>query len=270
MAKNDFQYGGWYYYTLQRGTIMTLISPSDCTLSWQWIHQVAAPCNVTRSFGIMPLNSSGGSTLQCGRWLWDDMPWNSPKRPPYWNYTSGFEFDHITAVDMLFCASVQICFPNLTALSRKKTTLCRFSRWRISAILDCRSPIMFFLKLMHDSYRSSTDTKNALGCTDSCRLLSFWEHLLFAFWRQDPRWGISYSIGQTKSGAGTTKLAPSASWALNICLTASPVLFATTDLILVQISPKFNRTIRNPLPVYSETFVMMGVLVLLLGNKKRH
>jgi len=36
MAKNDFQYGG---YTLQCGTIMTLISPDDCTLRcgmWLW------------------------------------------------------------------------------------------------------------------------------------------------------------------------------------------------------------------------------------------
>jgi len=32
MAKNDFQYGGWNSYTLQCGTIMTLISPDDCTL----------------------------------------------------------------------------------------------------------------------------------------------------------------------------------------------------------------------------------------------
>ena len=95
--------------------------------SWQWIHQVAAPCNVirgsgmtchwirpvaascnvTRSSGIMTLNSPGGSTLQCGRWLWDDMPLNSPKRPPYWNSTSGFYFDHIIAVDMLFCISLR-------------------------------------------------------------------------------------------------------------------------------------------------------------------
>ena len=46
-------------------------------------------------------------TLQCGRWLWDDMPLNSPKRPPYWHYTSGFDFDHITAVDMSFCTSLR-------------------------------------------------------------------------------------------------------------------------------------------------------------------
>jgi len=39
MAKNDFQYGGWNSYTLQCGTIMTLISPGDCTLRcgmWLW------------------------------------------------------------------------------------------------------------------------------------------------------------------------------------------------------------------------------------------
>jgi len=36
------------------------------------------------------------------------MPLNSPKHPPYWNSTSGFDFDHITAaVDMSFCTSLQ-------------------------------------------------------------------------------------------------------------------------------------------------------------------
>ena len=76
MAKNHFQYGGWNYYTLQCGTITTLVSPGDCT-------------------------------LQCGMWLWDDMPCNLPERPPYWNFTSGFDFDHITAVDMSFCTSLR-------------------------------------------------------------------------------------------------------------------------------------------------------------------
>jgi len=35
------------------------------------------------------------------------MPWNSPERVPYWNSTSGFDFDHITAVNMSFCTSLQ-------------------------------------------------------------------------------------------------------------------------------------------------------------------
>jgi len=41
----------------------------------------------------MTVNSPSGSTLQCDTWLWDDMPLNSPKRPPYWNSTSSFDFD---------------------------------------------------------------------------------------------------------------------------------------------------------------------------------
>jgi len=52
MTTNDFQYSGWNSYTLQYGTIMTMISPGDCT-------------------------------LQCGMWLWNDMSLNSPKRPQY-------------------------------------------------------------------------------------------------------------------------------------------------------------------------------------------
>jgi len=48
-------------------------------------------------------------TLQCGTWLWGDMPLNlpKPKREPYWNSTSGFDIDHITAVDMSFCTSLR-------------------------------------------------------------------------------------------------------------------------------------------------------------------
>jgi len=41
-------------------------------------------------------------------WLWDDMAWNSPKRSTYWNSTTyGFDFDHITVVDMSFCTSLR-------------------------------------------------------------------------------------------------------------------------------------------------------------------
>jgi len=102
MAKNHFQYGGWNYYiisnyTLQCGAIMTLISPGDCT-------------------------------LQYGRWLSDDMLLNSPKRPPYLNSTHGFDFDHITAVDMSFCTRLRN-FIQIGPPSAEKMTLCRFSRW---------------------------------------------------------------------------------------------------------------------------------------------
>jgi len=84
---------------------------------------IVAPCNVACDSGIMTLNSPGGSTLQCGRWIWDDVPFNSPKRPPHWNCTSGFDFDfdHITAVDMSFCTSLRN-FIQLDRPRQKKMT----------------------------------------------------------------------------------------------------------------------------------------------------
>jgi len=111
-------------------------------------------------------------TLQCGMWLWDDMLLNSPKRPPYWNSTSGFDFDHITAVDMSFCTSLRN-FIQIGPPSAEKITSCRYSRWRISAILDFRGPIMGCLKSPCTTcYRSSIETI-ALKC------LVFWENCVF-------------------------------------------------------------------------------------------
>jgi len=109
--KNDFQYGGWNSYTLQCGMWLR-----NCDSEFtKWQHPAM--------------------------WYWDDMPSNSPKRLPYWNSTSGFHFDHITAVDMSLITS------------------CRFSRWRISAILEFRDPIMCSLKSpCTTSYRSSIET----------------------------------------------------------------------------------------------------------------
>ena len=79
------------------------------------------------SCGIMTLNLPGGSTLHCGRWLWDDIPLNTPKRPPYWNSTCCFDYDHITAVDMSFCTSLRN-FIQIGPPSAEKVTSCRFSR----------------------------------------------------------------------------------------------------------------------------------------------
>jgi len=104
-----------------------------------------------------------GSTLQCDTWLRDDMPLNSPKRPPYWNSTSGFDFDHITALDMSFCTSLQN-FIQIGPPSAEKITSYRFSIWRISAILDFRGPIMgSLISSCTTFYRSSIETI-ALNC----------------------------------------------------------------------------------------------------------
>jgi len=69
-----------------------ILTPCNVTRSWHWFRQVTAPCNVACGSGIVTVNSPSGNTLQCDTWLWDDMPLNSPKCPPYWNFTSGFDF----------------------------------------------------------------------------------------------------------------------------------------------------------------------------------
>jgi len=62
--------------------------------SWQWIHQVAAPCNqcnVTRNSGIMALNSPGDCTLHCGMWLWEhDSEFTKWHHPAMWYVALGW------------------------------------------------------------------------------------------------------------------------------------------------------------------------------------
>ena len=88
---------------------------------------ILTPCNVAFGSGIVTVNSPSGSTLQCDTWLWDDMPLNSPKRPPYWNSTSGFHFNpHITTVDMSFLRSFCTSLRNFIQISPPSMTSCRF------------------------------------------------------------------------------------------------------------------------------------------------
>ena len=97
-------WGGSHCYSAHlQCTVPIILTSWQCTWGWYFRGHM----EIQNGSGIMTLNLPGGSTLQCGRWLWDDMPWNSPKRSPYWNSTSGFDFDHITAVDMSFCTSLR-------------------------------------------------------------------------------------------------------------------------------------------------------------------
>jgi len=160
MTQNDFQYGGWNYYTLQCSRIMTLILPRDCTLqwgmwlwnhdseftkwqhpavwyvalvwhsvefawwqhpamwhialgSWHWIRQVAAHCNV-----------AGGSGMTC-------------------HHANVRHVGVLHLVSILTTSPQSTCHyvPVCEILSKsdhpqqKTMTSCRFSRWRISAIL---------------------------------------------------------------------------------------------------------------------------------------
>ena len=105
----------------------------DCTLQcgmWLWNHD----SELTK-----------WQHLQCDTWLWDDLPLNLPKRPPYWNSTSAF---HCHTSPQSTCHSVPVgeILSKSDHPRQKKMTSCPFSRWRISAILDCRDPITGALK----------------------------------------------------------------------------------------------------------------------------
>ena len=130
--------------------------------SWQWTDQVAAPYNVIR-----------GSGMTC-HWI----------RP------------NVCHIGILHLVSISTTSPKWTCHSapvskvlsksdhpwQKKMTSCRFSRWRISAILDFRNPITGSLKSPCTTfYRSSIETI-ALNC-----LVFFIENRAFAFWRQTDR-----------------------------------------------------------------------------------
>ena len=115
-------------------------------------------------------------------WLWNrDSEFTKLQHPAMWYVALGwhaiefaqtsailefyiwFLFPHITAVDMSFCTRLRN-FIQIGPPSAEKMTSCRFSRWRISAILHCRDPIMGSLKSpCTTSYRSSIDTI-ALNC----------------------------------------------------------------------------------------------------------
>ena len=75
--------------------------------SWQWIHQVAAPCKLIR-----------GSGMTCH--------WIRPKSAILEFYIL-FPFPHITAVDMSFCTSLRN-FIQISLPSAQKMTSCRFLR----------------------------------------------------------------------------------------------------------------------------------------------
>jgi len=118
MAKNDFQYGRWNSYTMQCGTIMTLISSGDCT-------------------------------LQCDMWLWDyDIEFARWQHPAMWQVALGWhatEFPQTSYIRILHLVSISTNHrsrhvilhqslkydPNWTTLGRKK--------WRHVAFRESRS-----------------------------------------------------------------------------------------------------------------------------------
>ena len=153
-----------------------ILTPCNVARSRHWFRQVTAPCNVAYGSGIVTVNSPSGITLHCDTWLWDDMPLNSTKRLSYWNSTSGFHSSPQST-----CHSVPVCeiLSKSDHPRQKKMTSCRFSRWRISAILDCRDLIMGSLnsqvkltQLRHYSYKLLSFLRKLRICILASRPIS--------------------------------------------------------------------------------------------------
>jgi len=134
-----------------------IITPCNVTRLWHWFRQVTAPCNVACGSGIVTMNSPSAAPCNVIRCSGMTCHWIRPNVRHYWNSTSGFDFDHITALNMSFRTSLQN-FIQIGPPSAEKMTSCQCSRWRISAILDFRDPIMGSLKSQcTTSYRSSIE-----------------------------------------------------------------------------------------------------------------
>jgi len=153
-----------------------ILTPCSVARSRHWFRQVTAPYNVACGSGIVTVNSPSGSTLQCDTWLWDDMPLNSPKRPPYWNSTSGFHF-HTSPQSQSQSAKF---YPNRTTLSRKKWRHVIFKMADLSHLGLYGSNNGFFEKPMYEFLW-------VVNRHHSSKLLSFWENRVFCIWRPDRR-----------------------------------------------------------------------------------
>jgi len=118
---------------------------------WQWIHQVAAPCNV-----------AGDSGITC-----------HVIRPNVLHIAILHLVSILTISPQLTCHSAPVCeILSKSDQPQQKMTSCWFSRWRISAILDFKGLIMGSLKsLCMTSYRSSIETM-ALNCL-VCEKIAF-------------------------------------------------------------------------------------------------
>jgi len=115
MAKNDFQYGWWNSYTLQCGTVMTMILPGDCTLQcgmWLWNHdsEITKWQHPAMWYVALRWHAIEFSRFQQPAMWQVALGWHAiefDQTSSYWNSTSGFDFDHIAAVDMSFYNSLR-------------------------------------------------------------------------------------------------------------------------------------------------------------------
>jgi len=106
--------------------------------------QVTASCNVACGSGILKVNSPSGSTLQwCAALGWHAIEF--VQTFVILEFYIWFPFPHIIAVDMSSCTSLRN-FIQIGPPSAERNDVMSIFKMRISAILDCRDPIMGSLK----------------------------------------------------------------------------------------------------------------------------
>jgi len=135
----------WHDHDIDFARRLHLVMWHVALESWQWIHQVAAPCNVIRG-SVLTCHGIRANVRQIGILHLVSILTISPQST---------------------CHSAPVCeiLSKSDHPQQKKMTSCRFSRWRISAILDFRGPIMGSLKSRcTTSCRSSIETI-ALNCS---------------------------------------------------------------------------------------------------------
>ena len=110
------------------------------------IHQVAAPCSVIRGSG-MSCHGIRANVRHIGILHLVSSLTISPQLT-YCNTTSGFNFN---TSPQSTCHYAPVCkiLSKSDHPQQKKLTSCRFSRWRTSAILDFRGPVMGPLNEAH-------------------------------------------------------------------------------------------------------------------------
>ena len=159
MAKKNFQYGGWNSYTLHDHDVdfTRWLHPAMWHValgSWHSIRQVAVPCSV-----------AGGSGMTC-HWIRPNICHTGILHLVLISTTSPQSTYHSAPVSEILSKSDHPRQKNMTS--------CRFSRWRISAILDLRDPIVgFFWKAQLHNFLYVVNRHR------SCELFSFFEKIAF-------------------------------------------------------------------------------------------
>jgi len=120
----DFMQNGWLSTNLWRHIDFTIWRPYRRKSNSRFWFGHVSHIRRSKAIGIPNLDQIFQSTAEILL-----LPVAENTRPPYWNFTSGFNFDVFAVIGMWFCIGPTNCIPN----GRPPTELWRyidFTRWR--------------------------------------------------------------------------------------------------------------------------------------------